>query len=87
MLAALLAAGAWWLWPAAAVPIQVLQPRELVHSVVATATGMMNFDKVAKASWSELVMPVQFGMPVFDPVLNEASLAGEDARAAWENME
>lgn len=38
VLAALLAAGAWWLWPAAAVPIQVLQPRELVHSVVATAT-------------------------------------------------
>jgi len=28
-----------------------------------------------------------FTLPVFDPVLNEASLAGEDARAAWESME
>ncbi|HOF51540.1 MAG TPA: PAS domain S-box protein [Rhodoferax sp.] len=28
-----------------------------------------------------------FTLPVFDPVLNEESLAGEDARAAWENME
>lgn len=31
-------AGVWWLWPALAVPVTVLQPRELVHSVVATAT-------------------------------------------------
>lgn len=38
VLAALLSAGAWFLWPAAAVPVQLLQPRELVHSVVATAT-------------------------------------------------
>ena len=28
-----------------------------------------------------------FTLPVFDPVLNEESLAGEDARAAWESME
>jgi len=28
-----------------------------------------------------------FTLPVFDPVLHEESLAGEDARAAWENME
>jgi NCS2 family nucleobase:cation symporter-2 len=41
----------------------------VVGGVVATATGMMNFDKVAKASWFELVMPFQFGMPVFDPML------------------
>ena len=41
----------------------------VVGGLVATATGMMNFDKVAKASWFELVMPFQFGMPVFDPML------------------
>ena len=41
----------------------------VVGGVVATAAGMMNFDKVAKASWFELVMPFQFGMPVFDPML------------------
>ncbi|HNV59646.1 MAG TPA: solute carrier family 23 protein, partial [Rhodoferax sp.] len=29
----------------------------------------MNFDKVAKAEWFALVLPLQFGMPVFDPVL------------------
>ena len=27
-----------WQWPAASVPVQVLTPRPLVHSVVATAT-------------------------------------------------
>jgi len=32
-----LALGAWF-WPAPSVPVQALQPRELVHSVVATAT-------------------------------------------------
>jgi HlyD family secretion protein len=37
-LLAVLALGAWWVWPAVAVPVQLLQPRELVHSVVATAT-------------------------------------------------
>ena len=36
---------------------------------VATAMGLMNFDKVAKAEWFALVLPLQFGMPVFDPVL------------------
>jgi len=37
--------------------------------VVASLLGMMSFDKVAKANWFELVLPFQFGMPVFDPVL------------------
>ncbi|OGB30829.1 MAG: permease [Burkholderiales bacterium RIFCSPLOWO2_12_FULL_61_40] len=41
----------------------------VLGGVVATAAGMMNFDKVAKAHWFELVLPFQFGMPVFDPVL------------------
>jgi NCS2 family nucleobase:cation symporter-2 len=41
----------------------------VIGGVVATAMGMMNFDKVAKAGWFELVMPFQFGAPVFDPML------------------
>jgi NCS2 family nucleobase:cation symporter-2 len=36
---------------------------------VATSMGLMNFDKVAKAEWFALVLPLQFGTPVFDPVL------------------
>jgi NCS2 family nucleobase:cation symporter-2 len=41
----------------------------VIGGVVATAMGLMNFDKVAKAEWFGLVMPFQFGIPVFDPVL------------------
>ena len=41
----------------------------IIGAVVASAMGMMNFDKVAKAGWFELVLPFQFGMPVFDPIL------------------
>jgi uric acid transporter len=37
--------------------------------IVAALLGMMNFDKVASASWFALVTPFQFGMPTFDPVL------------------
>jgi NCS2 family nucleobase:cation symporter-2 len=38
-------------------------------SLLAAALGVMNFDKVSKASWFEVVMPFQFGMPIFDPIL------------------
>ena len=41
----------------------------VIGGIVATATGMMNFDKVASAKWFDLVLPFQFGLPVFDPVL------------------
>jgi len=41
----------------------------VVGGVAATALGLMNFDKVGKAAWFELVLPLQFGMPRFDPVL------------------
>ena len=41
----------------------------VVGGLVATATGLMTFDKVAKAAWVDVVLPLQFGMPVFDPVL------------------
>ena len=41
----------------------------VIGAVVATGLGLMNFDKVAKAEWFALVLPLQFGMPTFDPVL------------------
>lgn len=41
----------------------------VVGAVLAVSLGLMNFDKVAKASWFALVTPFQFGTPVFDPVL------------------
>ncbi len=41
----------------------------VIGGVVATTTGLMNFDKVGKADWVGIVLPLQFGMPVFDPVL------------------
>lgn len=36
---------------------------------VAFAFGKMNFDKVGKAAWFELVTPFAFGMPTFDGVM------------------
>jgi uracil-xanthine permease len=41
----------------------------VIGGVVATAMGLMNFDKVAKAEWVGIVTPFSFGMPTFDPVL------------------
>ena len=41
----------------------------VIGGIVATAMGLMNFDKVASAAWFGVVLPLQFGMPVFDPVL------------------
>ncbi len=41
----------------------------LVGGIITAALGMMTFEKVAKADWFGLVMPFQFGMPVFDPLL------------------
>jgi NCS2 family nucleobase:cation symporter-2 len=37
--------------------------------VVAAALGKMSFDKVAKASWFDVVTPFAFGLPTFDPVM------------------
>ena len=37
--------------------------------VLAYAIGQMNFDKVAKAAWVDVVTPLAFGMPTFDPVM------------------
>lgn len=41
----------------------------VIGGVVAAAFGLMSFDKVAKAAWFDVVLPFQFGMPRFDPVL------------------
>ena len=37
--------------------------------LLATAMGLMHFDKVAAASWFDVVTPFHFGMPKFDPVM------------------
>ena len=37
--------------------------------VVAVAVGKMGFDKVAKAAWFDIVTPLAFGMPTFDPLM------------------
>jgi NCS2 family nucleobase:cation symporter-2 len=41
----------------------------IVGGVVATAAGLMNFDKVAKAGWFDLVLPFEIAAPIFDPIL------------------
>jgi uracil-xanthine permease len=41
----------------------------VIGGVVATAMGLMTFEKVGKAAWFDIVTPFHFGMPVFDPVL------------------
>ena len=41
----------------------------VIGGVVATAMGLMTFEKVAKANWFDVVTPFQFGMPQFDPIL------------------
>lgn len=41
----------------------------VVGCVAAVALGKMHFDKVAKADWFDVVTPLAFGMPTFDPVM------------------
>jgi len=41
----------------------------VVGGVLATAMGMMSFDKVGKAAWFDLVLPFEIAVPVFEPVL------------------
>ena len=41
----------------------------VIGGVVATAMGLMTFEKVGKAAWFDVVTPFHFGMPVFDPML------------------
>jgi NCS2 family nucleobase:cation symporter-2 len=41
----------------------------VIGGIVATAAGLMNFDKVGKAGWFDLVLPFEIAAPVFDPIL------------------
>jgi uric acid transporter len=41
----------------------------VIGAVVAVVMGLMNFDKVAKAQWFDLVLPFEIAAPVFDPIL------------------
>jgi NCS2 family nucleobase:cation symporter-2 len=41
----------------------------VIGGIVATAMGLMTFEKVARADWFDVVLPFYFGMPRFDPVL------------------
>ena len=37
--------------------------------VITAAMGLMDFHKVGKAQWFDIVLPFQIAMPVFDPIL------------------
>jgi uric acid transporter len=41
----------------------------LLGGAVASAAGLMTFEKVAKAGWFDLVLPFAIAAPVFDPIL------------------
>jgi NCS2 family nucleobase:cation symporter-2 len=41
----------------------------VIGAVVAASMGLMTFEKVGKAAWVDVVLPFQFGMPKFDPML------------------
>ncbi len=41
----------------------------VIGAVVASAMGIMTFEKVGKAQWFDIVLPFHFGMPRFDPIL------------------
>ena len=41
----------------------------LAGGAVALALGQMSFDKVAKAAWVDVVTPLSFGLPTFEPVM------------------
>jgi len=41
----------------------------VIGGIAATATGLMNFDKVGRAAWFDLVLPFGIATPTFDPIL------------------
>ncbi|MEB4593212.1 nucleobase:cation symporter-2 family protein [Candidatus Thiothrix sp. Deng01] len=41
----------------------------IIGAVITASMGMMTFEKVAAAHWFGLVLPFQFGLPKFDPIL------------------
>ena len=41
----------------------------VIGGVIATAAGMMSFEKVSKAAWFDFVLPFEIAAPTFDPIL------------------
>lgn len=41
----------------------------VIGAIVASATGIMTFEKIGQADWFDIVLPFHFGMPRFDPML------------------
>lgn len=41
----------------------------VIAAIIATSMGYMNFEKVAKANWFDVVLPFEIAKPVFDPIL------------------
>jgi NCS2 family nucleobase:cation symporter-2 len=41
----------------------------VIGGVIATASGLMTFEKVGKAHWFDLVLPFENAYPIFDPIL------------------
>ncbi|QIL78802.1 purine permease [Diaphorobacter sp. HDW4A] len=41
----------------------------VVGGIITAAMGLMDFNKVAKAEWFDLVLPFEIATPVFDPIL------------------
>ncbi|SDM46033.1 nucleobase:cation symporter-2, NCS2 family [Oryzisolibacter propanilivorax] len=41
----------------------------IVGGVITAAMGLMNFSKVGKANWFDVILPFQIATPVFDPIL------------------
>lgn len=41
----------------------------VIGAIIAASFGMMHFDKVGNAGWFELITPLHFGVPIFNPVL------------------
>jgi uric acid transporter len=41
----------------------------VIGGIIATVMGLMNFDKVAKAGWFDVVLPFEIATPIFDPIL------------------
>jgi NCS2 family nucleobase:cation symporter-2 len=41
----------------------------VIGGVMATAMGLMTFEKVGKAAWFDLVLPFEIALPIFDPIL------------------
>jgi uracil-xanthine permease len=41
----------------------------VIGGAIATAAGLMTFEKVGKAHWFDLVLPFEIATPIFDPIL------------------